>query len=1060
MNELYEDFYKKYSEVYGNKTVIFLQVGSFYELYDTLNTNTNETVCNIREIGSLLGIQITTKSSDLGEGKKLLFGGVPEDSLHKWAGQLTDNGYTVVVVSQTTPENGSTKKRERQVSRILSPGTHIEHISGYDIPYIVSLYFHAMGTITNTPHFGASAIDLTTGMTTTYSGTATGHFDVWTADDLVQYVSVHSPKEMIINWYTNDYNIPDETFFRRMFGLPTSVKIHIRIKTTNNAFSRPSYVSEYLQKSYSIQNMLIPRIYLGLRTDQEELALLYLLEFIEEHFLSALQALRKNIPWQPEQQLICGNHALYQLQIIGTNISESVVGLFQKTLTQMGRRGIRERIIKPLCNSNMIETNLSQVDEYMKLTDASRLFFEKQLQYMADIPRLHRRLLCATIKPDEIVALHQTYSSITKILEKIEQELPSLSPEMFQFSSEDFHFYINAFYTHFDAEKALICSSNEFADVSPFSDFMYSDIKRIEDDIQSIRNDLEELRKSIELFGELSNGTLKLEIKDKGVYGIKTSPNALTVLQKIMKLQQQKVLDAQFLKGIHFTALKTSAWIECDELHELNRKLLKKRDELYVHIQSAILDSCNSITQSGKDIWQKMEEWITTLDCTQCICKISQKHGFTRPSIVNNTVQQTSSSFHIKGLRHPLVELSNMRTEYVLHDVSLTDETLGWLVYGMNASGKSTLMKAVGISIILAQAGCYVPCQQMTLAPFNSLYTRILNQDNIFAGLSSFAVEMSELRDILRNVNDRSLVLGDELCAGTETVSAQALVTAGIQWLSKANAKFIFATHLHDIPKMIDTSALKMCIWHLHVEYNPITHRLIYDRSLRPGSGSTMYGLEVARAMDLPQEFIEQAIQNRHKIIGSVSSQNAKSTPWNVNIACKNCEICGINITKELEVHHIRPRKNANNDGHFEDGQYMNHERNLVVLCQKCHDDIDRGTLQIQQRMMTSSGPVLQVEKSDNKQLQRNSQCSVSSKTSDPNSLPQTNYTQTATYASDISDIDVIKKLIQKYPNAKLSMIQFQLTTKYGIDMSDGKLRQIIKKLKSDERTNTVELDI
>ena len=93
----------------------------------------------------------------------------------------------------------------------------------------------------------------------------------------------------------------------------------------------------------------------------------------------------------------------------------------------------------------------------------------------------------------------------------------------------------------------------------------------------------------------------------------------------------------------------------------------------------------------------------------------------------------------------------------------------------MNASGKSTLMKATGICILLAQAGCFVPAKEMILRPFRSIYTRILNQDNIFAGLSSFAVEMSELRDILRNATSNTLVLGDELCAGTESISAQAL---------------------------------------------------------------------------------------------------------------------------------------------------------------------------------------------------------------------------------------------------------------------------------------------
>jgi DNA mismatch repair protein MutS len=235
------------------------------------------------------------------------------------------------------------------------------------------------------------------------------------------------------------------------------------------------------------------------------------------------------------------------------------------------------------------------------------------------------------------------------------------------------------------------------------------------------------------------------------------------------------------------------------------------------------------------------------------------------PEIIDNA---DDSHINIKCVRHPLVEKTASRVKYVTHDISLGNiNSNGWLVYGMNASGKSTLMKATGLAVLLAQAGCFVPAKSMKLAPFKAIYTRILNQDNIFSGLSSFAVEMSELRDILNNSNKYTLVLGDELCAGTESISAQALIASGIQWLSKSNAKFIFATHLHDLPQIINTEALNVSIWHLLVHYDPITKKLIYDRQLRPGPGSSIYGLEVARAMDLPMEFIEAAIENRNKIV-------------------------------------------------------------------------------------------------------------------------------------------------------------------------------------------------
>jgi DNA mismatch repair protein MutS len=339
----------------------------------------------------------------------------------------------------------------------------------------------------------------------------------------------------------------------------------------------------------------------------------------------------------------------------------------------------------------------------------------------------------------------------------------------------------------------------------------------------------------------------------------------------------------------------------------------------------------------------------------------------------------------------------------------------------MNASGKSTLMKATGLCVLLAQAGCFVPAKTMRLRPFQAVYTRILNQDNLFAGLSSFAVEMSELRDILRNANPVTLVLGDELCAGTESTSAQALVASGIQWLSKRRAKFMFATHLHDLTDLVDTKKEGVEVWHLHVEYNPLTQKLVYDRSLRPGKGSSLYGLEVARAMDLPAEFIEQAVANRHRLVGSTTQEQASSSAWNSSIVRRECESCGKPIVAGLEVHHIENRASATN-GILPDGSPMNDARNLITICQACHDAVHADTLKIGELKMTSDGPERVIEKvvvSDKK--------------------------KTGKWTDE--ELETVKKTLKKYSSLSLKGIRGHLSVNHAIEMSEtmlGKLRKEI----------------
>jgi DNA mismatch repair protein MutS len=272
----------------------------------------------------------------------------------------------------------------------------------------------------------------------------------------------------------------------------------------------------------------------------------------------------------------------------------------------------------------------------------------------------------------------------------------------------------------------------------------------------------------------------------------------------------------------------------------------------------------------------------------------------------------------------------------------------------MNASGKSSLMKAVGITVILAQAGCYVPCQSFSFVPFKSLFTRILNTDNLWAGLSSFAVEMTELREILDKADKNSLVLGDELCSGTESVSATAIVGAGLQWLHTKSAKFIFATHLHgliNIPSVISLPCMKT--WHLKVRYDPIADRLIYERTLTPGPGSSLYGLEVARAMNLPEEVLQIAQTIRRTLLGTANDSEAIRSHWNSGIALRKCELCFKEIVKDLEVHHIRHRKDT------VDGiKVQDHVRNLIVVCVDCHDKHHAGHLEIGPLVQTSDGQV------------------------------------------------------------------------------------------------------
>jgi DNA mismatch repair protein MutS len=684
----------------------------------------------------------------------------------------------------------------------------------------------------------------------------------------------------------------------------------------------------------------------------------------------------------------------------GVNQQETVIGLFDKSITPMGKRAIKERLLSPSSYASEIQLRLHEVQEYLLWPDERTKILERQLRFMSDIPRLHRKLLCGMITPQEIASLFQTYSAIAVIMKQVTAATLLKEP----FTKEQWTTYLATFHYHFTEEKALQANSDQTA----FNVIHYVEIGEKEKEIQEMLQQFQALRREMATKGGVSEESIRLEEKEKEPYGLKGST---------ITLQQLKKNISHLPEGTKLSELKSGGWIDCKKLQQLNTSLQRLRESLIHLVAIHLVDACLAISEAGNSIWHDMEQWISHVDSTQCIGRVSNERGWSCPVIESS---EHGSSFDIKHVRHPLVEAAASRVAYVTHDVALNQETTGWLVYGMNASGKSTLMKATGLCVLLAQAGCFVPAKEMTLRPFQAVYTRILNQDNLFAGLSSFAVEMSELRDILQNANNKTLVLGDELCSGTESTSAQALVASGIKWLSNKRASFIFATHLHDLATLIDIKALGVKVWHLHVEYDPVHKKLIYDRSLRPGNGSTLYGLEVARAMDLPFEFIEQALQYRHQLTASNTQEEAKGSQWNKEIVRRDCEVCKKPITKDLEVHHIEARATAINN-RLENGTHMNDKRNLVVICQSCHDAIHANQITIGPMRMTSDGPerpIQQVIQSSNKKGK---------------------WTE--------EELETMKKTLRTFSSLSLKSVRAHLHAKYDIDVSEGILGKMRKEM-------------
>jgi DNA mismatch repair protein MutS len=393
------------------------------------------------------------------------------------------------------------------------------------------------------------------------------------------------------------------------------------------------------------------------------------------------------------------------------------------------------------------------------------------------------------------------------------------------------------------------------------------------------------------------------------------------------------------------TASASNNTIHSPQIYELCASVVSLRVKISDMVSMIYSQFIGSLHEYYHD-FENMVAFVSAVDMIQNRCHVARKYRYCRPEVAVAGDNDGTSFVRVTGLRHCLIERINEDECYVTNDVTLGCDVDGMLLYGTNAVGKTSLIRAIGVAVIMAQAGFYVPASGFVYRPYRAIMTRILGNDNLFKGLSTFVVEMSELRVILRMADRCTLVLGDELCSGTEMDSAISIFVAGLQHLYRAGASFIFATHLHEIAgySEIREMAPRLRLAHMRVFYDKARDTLVYDRKLQDGAGESMYGLEVCKSLHLPDDFLESANHIRVKYRGvSTKTPTASilddATPSRYNAAKlrRLCELC--EKARGTEVHHLQHQESADADdfiGHI----HKNHPANLASICEDCHREI------------------------------------------------------------------------------------------------------------------------
>lgn len=961
-NEVVKEYFKlqkDFEEKYGKDSVILYEVGKFFQCFGLTENELNLPIMGqIDKISEILNIQKTkpNKKMPLSMTNPYMCGFPNYDYvLEEKCNKLIQNNFTVGIVRQTSKNNKG--KMNREIDTILSPSINIVSDSNILTNYLVCMY-----SDNNNKNITLTAIDLSTGKNECY---------ITNNNDLISK-TIHSinPKEIVIYIDAPDISKDEKDKIITLYSLH-KYKIHY-YNTIDKKIYNLAFQNLYLQTIFKIKNGLSTIENLSLeKYPSSIICYILMIQFIKEHDCKIIEKINKPKIIHCDEFLQLSTNTITQLHLIDINNdkNKSVFDIINKTSTVLGKRLLKERLLNPLTNPKKINVRYNEIEKLLR--DNKYKNVEIMLKKIKDLDRLHRKLYLKKLNPCEFIDLHNTYSSIMDLINyfitgvinndkkndvEIIFEEPLKEQKEINYKKEypcsnlmnnelilQLKEYINFYSNHLNLdilEKYNIDSANEH---SLFKTGIYEDIDKIVITLKNHWNKFNTLK------NELNNAV--------GEKCVKTSSTTTEgYYMTITNGKKSYLNDVKEKYELTFKQNKSVCKIFSPLIKQLSDKILQYQEKLKELNQKKFIDFLITIDEKYSEMLKKLSFYIANLDFYNSGAIVSKLYKYEKGKIVNE--YKGNSYLIANDIRHVIIERINKNIPYVGNDITINNDNKGILLYGINMSGKSSLLRSVGICIILAQMGYFVPSSKFKFLPFKKLQTKIALQDNLHKKESTFIAEMKEIKYMLENADSNTLILADELTSGTEYKSGLSIICATILSLIEKKSNFIFTTHLHQLTDIEQIKNIKnLKIFHLEVLIN--NDQLIFNRKLKLGKCDSQYGLEIAKYMGLDDKFMKNAIHIRNQLNNEIDLFDIKSSKYNKEVFMIQCEIC--KSKDQLNTHHIIFQKQFKSENKIPFNKNINH--NLVVLCEKCHHSIHNNKIIIYGYVETSNGVILQYEK-------------------------------------------------------------------------------------------------
>lgn len=849
MMRQYVELKEKYSDC-----LLLFRLGDFYELFfEDAKTASRE-------------LELVLTGRDCGLSERAPMCGVPYHAVDAYIKRLIDKGYKVAICEQMEDPSLAKGLVERDVIRVVTPGTVIEDrmLSDAENNYIAAVMLD----------------DVAIGLA--YADVSTGAF-------IVMQLEGEHPQSQLIDELSRINP-------RELLASPSLFLQPLLVKRLSSAY----YLQQYAESAYLL-NAATERLqaHFGVQTlagfGCEGLpyavsaagALMQYLSDTQKNALSHIHSIRtlRRSSYMTLDAATRRNLELTQPLRYGGSKKSTLINLIDMTKTSMGARMLHDWVDRPLQSVEAIEWRLDAVEE-LKTNLIVRKQLQEQLKGVYDIERLCSKIVYGTVSARDCTALVSTL-----------QRIPQLRETLLCCTAAALTRILNETDPMPDVLSLL---QSAIVDNPPATNKDGGFIR------QGYNKEIDELRSIASGASDWLSAYEQAERENSKIKNLKVGYNR--VFGYYIEITKSYLSQVPY-NYIRKQTLTNAERFVTEELKEMEQKILGAKDRLLV-LELSLFSEIREVLLACTERLQADAALLSELDIYQSFAEISERNQYCRPSI------NTQGSIRIVNGRHPVIE-QTVREQFIANDTLLDNGSNRLLIItGPNMAGKSTYMRQTALITLMAHIGMYVPAKEADIAICDRIFTRIGASDDLTAGQSTFMVEMSEVANILHNATMDSLLILDEIGRGTSTFDGLSIAWAVLEYISdtaKCGAKALFATHYHELTEL---EGKLDGVKNYRITVKEIGDDIVFLRRIVRGGGDKSFGIQVARLAGLPQEVLNRAKEIlgdlEHADIATTPTAPSRETVVQPSLFDESNEAAVLRILQELDVNHLSPLEALN----------------------------------------------------------------------------------------------------------------------------------------------------